>query len=220
MNIQFQAVIFDMDGLMFDTERIGLDAFRHAARLHGYEDTQGTFLKMIGRNVQDADQIMREDFGESFPIADVRVGRAEYLENIRKTSGIPMKVGLLELLSFLHMQNIPLAVASSSARAVVEEHLSIGGIQQYFLHLTCGDEVTMGKPHPEIFLKAAAKLVVEPQSCIVLEDSASGIQAAHAAGMIPIMVPDIKHPTQEIELLAHRIFPSLREVQSYLSDRF
>lgn len=218
-NIQFQAVIFDMDGLMFDTERLGLEAFQHAALHYGYADTRDIFLKMIGRNVVDADQIMREAFGDSFPIDDVRQERHNYLERLRKTMGLPVKSGLLDLLSFLEDQDVPLAVASSSSRNIVEENIRNAQIDHYFQQIICGDEVQKGKPDPEIFLKAAAKLKIDHSLCVVLEDSAPGIRAAYTAEMIPIMVPDILQPTPEIAACAHRIFSSLFEVQKYLSFR-
>lgn len=215
-DILFQAVIFDMDGLMFDTERLGLEAFQYAALQQGYAYTKDIFLKMIGRNVVDADQIMREEFGTSFSVDDARNVRKEYLERIRKSSGFPIKNGLIDLLSFLRGENIPLAVASSSSRSVVEENIHDAKIDHYFQHLVCGDEIENGKPNPEIFLKTAEKLGVDPLLCIVLEDSFSGIRAAYSAKMIPIMVPDIVQPTAEMAEIAHRIFPSLQEVQQYV----
>lgn len=213
---KFDAVIFDMDGLMFDTERIGFDAFLQAARMHGYEPTEKFFMNMIGKTVPDADRLMREEFGEDFPIDKVRDDRRRIISDIRNTSGIPMKTGLRELLQHLREKNIPLAVASSSAREIVEENLNHGNIAEHFRVLVCGDEVTNGKPNPEIFLKAAGKLSKNPSVCIVLEDSLPGVTAAHAAGMIPIMIPDMQEPTEAISEITHKIFPSLHDVRNYL----
>ncbi len=215
-SLQFDAIIFDMDGLMFDTERIGLEAFCHAASMHGYKNKEEFFKNLIGRTVADADRAMKETFGSDFPITAVRQDRALYISEIRRTSGIPMKTGLRELLKYLKKRGIPLGIASSSAHTIVKENLIHAGIQQYFQTYLCGDEIINGKPHPEIYLKMAKRLSKNPSTCIVLEDSLLGVTAAYTAGMIPIMVPDMQEPTESIRQIAHRIFPSLHEVRTYL----
>lgn len=217
-SLQSAAVIFDMDGLMFDTERIGFEAFCLAARMQGYKSVNEFFINLIGRTVDDADLAMKEEFGSDFPIAAVRRDRLRYISEIRNMSGIPMKEGLLELLDYLKERNIPLAVASSSKRAVVEENLNQSRIRRYFRVLVCGDEITQGKPHPEIYLKTADRLSISPSKGIVLEDSLLGIAAAHAARMTTIMVPDLQKPTPSTKRIVHRIFPSLHDVRTYFES--
>ncbi len=211
------AVIFDMDGLMFDSERIGLDAFIESAQMHGYTDTKGTFLKMIGRNVRDSNDILLQDFGPDFPVEAVRNGRKDILDALRSTSGMPAKQGLYELLAFLHHRGFPMAVASSSDRSVVMENITSHKLESFFQTYVCGDEVTNGKPDPEIFLTTAEKLSVLPQECMVLEDSESGIRAAYAAGMIPVLIPDIKIPPEEIQAIAYATVKSLLDVPELLT---
>ena len=207
-----------MDGLMFDTERIGLAAFCYAARAHGYNDTEKNFMKLIGMTVEDADQAIFQAFGTNFPLKAVRRERERYLSRIRKTSGIPMKAGLIELVKFLDEKGIPLGLASSSSRTIIEENLAHFQLSRYFQCILSGDEITHGKPHPEIYLKAARCLSKKPSTCLVLEDSVRGIVSAYAAGMIPVMVPDIEKPRESVKKMAHAVFSSLHEVQTYLSS--
>jgi len=217
-NTAYDAIIFDMDGLMFDTERIGYDAFVHASKLHGYIDKTGFFKTLIGMNVPDADIAIKGIFGGEFPIAKVREERSAYMLNIRNTTGIPVKLGLKELLNYLKSQNILMGVASSSSRHDVEQNLDNADLQNYFSCLFCGDEVVNGKPDPEIYLKTAKQLSVTPSRCVVLEDSSRGLQAAYAAGMIPIMVPDMQKPTDEDKKRAYRVLLSLKEVKKHLEE--
>lgn len=217
--LPYKAVIFDMDGLLFDTERIGFEAFCHAVKKYGYSDCEDFFRQLIGTTVVEADQAMEKKFGSDFPIDAVRKERDFFTSKIRQTSGIPVKAGVFELLNYLHERNIPLAVASSSVKQVVQENLQYAGIEHYFKLYLCGDEITYSKPHPEMYLTVAQKLSIHPQNCIVLEDSVKGITAAHAAGMIPIMIPDMQIPTDVIKHMAYLIFPSLHEFQLYLQEQ-
>jgi len=216
--MSISAIIFDMDGLMFDTEKIGLEAFQKAALQYGYVDTQGTFLRMIGRNVRDADRILLEDFGADFPVTAVRTERLSLLEAMRRENGIPMKDGLMDILHFLKNRGMDLAVASSSDRSVVMQNISAHTLEQYFAVVVCGDEVTVGKPDPEIFLKAAHKLGVLPSECLVLEDADAGIRAAHAAGMTPLLIPDILEPSDDIRALAYATLKSLKDVPEIIDQ--
>ncbi|KKW16832.1 MAG: hypothetical protein UY57_C0032G0007 [Candidatus Kaiserbacteria bacterium GW2011_GWB1_50_17] len=219
-NLQFDAVIFDMDGLMFDTEQLGLEGYRHAAHQHGYNLESAAFHDIIGRTVSDAKRLLQEKFGSDFPVEKIREGRRRYLAETRNASGIPIKSGLMELLEYLKKKKVPLAVASSSSRRGVERNLKNVGIIDNFKVIVCGDEVTHGKPHPEMYLKTADLLSKHPSTCIVLEDSLPGIEAAHAAGTIPIMIPDMQQPTEAVRRIAHAIFDSLHDVRIYLAGNW
>ena len=219
-NLQFDAVIFDMDGLMFDTEQLAYNAWRHTTHSHGHSFTDEFYQTLIGKNVADTDRAIQEAFGVDFPVAAMREERRRYIIAAINREGLAIKSGLLELLQFLNENKIPMAVASSTRRAIVEENLRRAGIGDYFQILVCGDEVTHGKPHPEMHLKTADLLSKHPSTCIVLEDSLPGIEAAHMAGMIPIMIPDMQQPTEAVRRIAHAIFDSLHDVRIYLAGNW
>jgi HAD superfamily hydrolase (TIGR01509 family) len=206
------AVLFDMDGLMLDTERMARRAWTSALAAHGYAMDEPSYLRLLGRTAGDVQQILRELFGPELPFVEIyRMRTANYEADIA-SNGIRTRPGLLELLDFLEEKNIPKAVASSTVNWFVLHKLERAGIAQRFSTIVSGDQVPRGKPEPDIFLEAARRLGVDPVKCVVLEDSEAGITAAHRAGMIPIMIPDLKPPTPEVRALAYRVLPSLHEV--------
>jgi HAD superfamily hydrolase (TIGR01509 family) len=207
-----QAVIFDMDGLMLDTERIAWIAWQRAASDWGFTLSKETFTALIGLTVPDSNAVLQEAFGPEFPVKEARRRRQHYYEAHIQAHGIDLKPGLLTLLARLERRHLPKAVASSTAREGVIHKLRVTGLTGRFEALVGGDEVKRGKPSPDIFLAAADRLGIAPPHCMVLEDSEPGIQAAHAAGMRPVMVPDFKEPSPETASLAHAVLPSLRDV--------
>ena len=210
----FHAVIFDMDGLLLDTERIGYDAWMQAAVEWGIELPNELYFQVIGRNLHDTEQIFKSHFGESFPFHDVRQLRLNYGEAHIAQHGLPTRPGAVELLSMLNDFDVPKAVATSTAHQEAWRRLHIAELSHHFDILCGGDEVRHGKPAPDLFLLAAERLSVRPQDCVVLEDSEYGVQAARQAGMTPLLVPDIKPPSDHGKALSHAIFVSLHEVKS------
>lgn len=194
---KIELIIFDMDGLMFDSEKISYESWVSAAKLHGYTVSEEMFHKTIGTNMDKTRMIYEEHFGQSFPMDKVIQDRKRISEEIIDKNGIPIKSGLFELLDYLKNNDIKLAVATSASRDRALKFLTMSGVVDYFDCIVCGDEVKESKPHPEIFLKACKKLLCKPSSAIVLEDSMAGIEAAYEGGMIPIMIPDIVQPTKE-----------------------
>ena len=131
----------------------------------------------------------------------------EYEKKHIRENGISRKKGIIELLEFLEIQDIPKGVATSTRYKSAIQKLELTGLLKYFEHITGGDQVSQGKPAPDIFLAAAEKMKVDPDNCLVLEDSEPGIKAALAAGMLPIMIPDLKQPSPLIKEKIHKILP-------------
>ncbi|MCZ6681158.1 MAG: HAD family phosphatase [Candidatus Poribacteria bacterium] len=210
------AVIFDMDGLMLDTENISRNAWHRALADWNYTIPDEVYLQAIGRTIQGTAQVFRAGLGEDFPFDKVRQRKRQYVDEHIAEHGIPIKPGLLELIDRIDELPLPKAVASSTEKELVIQKLTITRLIERFDAIIGGDEIQNGKPAPDIFLAAAERLDVPPERCMVLEDSDAGVQAAHAAGMIPIAVPDLKPPSPETAALAYRILPSLHEVIAFL----
>ena len=212
------AVIFDMDGLMLDTERIAQEAWQQAGAEWGYDIPDEVYLQAIGRTAADTADIMIAAYGSDFPFDAMYARKQALLHKVIEQGNVPTKPGLFELLDWLDACGLPKAVATSTARAVAEIKLSTTELQERFPVVVCGDEVEHGKPAPDIFLKAAAGLGIDPSRCLVLEDSESGTRAAHAAGMIPIIVPDLKQPSDEVRGLAYQVVDDLHEVRALIQN--
>ena len=206
-----RAVVFDMDGLMLDTERIALECWIESARTAGWEISRETCLALVGLDSRQSRQALLDRMGGSFPLAEVsQRGRVRYLERLRG-EGVALKPGLLELLERLDARGVPLAVATSTQQALAHEKLALAGLTQRFGIVVCGDQVPKGKPAPDVYLAAMERLGADPTCCIALEDSEIGLRAAHAAGLSCIVVPDLMPPSAAFEPLARAIVPTLRE---------
>ncbi len=212
-----KAVIFDMDGLMIDSERVTYEEYVKKLSQLGYSFNEPTYRQCLGKNKQGICQVFYDNFGQVFPMKevwdDVHVAIDERLEQ-----EVPIKKGLTELLHYLKEHNYKTIVATSSARNRVDKILNNAGIYQFFDDIICGDEVTHGKPHPEIFLTACQKLNVDSQQAIVLEDSEAGIQAAYSGNIKVICVPDMKYPEPEFKKKTTLIVNSLDDVIPYLES--
>ena len=215
-SLSFQAVIFDMDGVIFDTEHLAMRLWIQAADELGIPGIAEIYPSVIGTTTTRTHEILAERYGASLPweAFDSRI-RDLYHEHYER-EGLPVKPGVPELLASLAANHVPLALASSTHSDLVRQELRDAGFLDYFDVVIGGDMVTHSKPHPEIFLRAAAALHAAPENCYVIEDSFNGIRAAAAAGAHSLMVPDLLQPTEEIRALSEQVFPSLHELLSFL----
>jgi HAD superfamily hydrolase (TIGR01509 family) len=192
-----RAVIFDMDGLMLDTEKPFLRFWSELGEKYKYNITQDIVIRMIGVNAESARRVMLQEYGEDFPYDKMRDEiRVLYEKEFEK--GVPLKKGLVGLLNHLSAAKIPLGVATSSRKTRAIEMLDKAGVLNYFAAITGGDEVKNGKPAPDIFLFTAERLGQSACSCVGFEDSTAGLKGLHAAGIKSIFIKDIVEPPQEI----------------------
>jgi HAD superfamily hydrolase (TIGR01509 family) len=211
-----EAVIFDMDGLMLDTEAPALRAWERAARALGRDFDLTLCRQMIGRNFGDCVALIRARHGADYPVDQLTRAWAADYDAIVAAEGIALKPGLAELLDLLDERGIATAVATSTRRERALAKLDRVGLTHRFAALVGGDEIAHGKPAPDIFIAAAARLGVAPGDCIVLEDSEPGVIGAAAAGMMPVMVPDLHQPSVELLLLKPLVLGSLSAVAMHL----
>ena len=211
------AVIFDMDGVLFDTENIAQQCWKKAAEIVGWPEWRETYLKVVGSTMDVQNREVQNALGEK--------GAEQFRHTIRSQFNVgfgvqplPQKPGVPEVLNVLKEHQIPTAVASSTVKDYVIRNISGAQLEDYFKVMIGGDQIENSKPAPDIFLAAAQELGYAPEKCYVVEDSFNGIRSAHAAGTHPLMVPDVLEPTEEIRGLAERVFPSLREAAEYFSQ--
>ena len=210
--MEFNAVIFDMDGLLLDTERIALAAFHDACGCFGLADHTALFMRCVGVTHVRSLQIMQEGLGEQVDHLDFDAAWEAKFTARTTARPIPLKQGAAQLLARLAGRRVPLAVATSTVAADADQRLRATGIRHHFDAIVGGDQVERSKPHPDIYLKAAAALGQSPQRCLALEDSENGVRAAISAGMTVIQVPDMVPPSPALSRLGHTVLASLDEV--------
>lgn len=213
---EVKAVLFDMDGLMFDTEALNLKGWAVAGRLHGFEITEEYARKYIGIHMATSRELMTAHFGEGFNFDAIRGDRIAWVFDYIEKNGTPVKKGLKELLTFLREKGIKTALGSSSTRDLVTFYLEHARLNHTFDVIVCGDGMR-GKPEPDIYLAALEQLKAGPQESLVLEDTCTGVLAAHRAGIRSILVPDLLPPTPEAEKLVLQVVESLQDVISIIS---
>ena len=219
INMSIKAVLFDMDGLMVDTESLATEAFIHSAKKQGYEMTREETLLVLGFTTKS----IYEFWGNYFKDSDVSGKQLvddhyKYIEDILFTTG-PKKMPFIEeLLIYLKDNNYKVAVASSSNMNHIVNNMDKTGLVKYIDELASGAEVENGKPAPDVFLLAAERLGVEPEECLVLEDSKAGVIAGSTVGAKVIMVPDMFEPDEVCKEKAYKIVKNLGEVIKLLEN--
>lgn len=208
--------IFDMDGTMFDTERLRFQTLQQASQeLIEQEFSHEYLMQCLGLSATTAEKLAQRLYGVDVPYKEIRKRADEMeLEHIRK-HGVPIKKGLVQVLERLRKSGLRMAVATSSRRAIAEEYLINANVYKFFDVITCGDEVEQGKPHPEIFLKAASQLHLDANQCLMFEDSENGLTSAHTSKGLTILLKDIKEPNDEMLEKAHFYYDQMYD---FLTD--
>ncbi|WP_413112426.1 HAD family hydrolase [Thaumasiovibrio sp. DFM-14] len=214
MNIH--AAIFDMDGLLLDTERVCMRIFKEACNACNVEFLEDVYLSIIGCNSAGVEAKIRAGYGPELDYSALNSEWRQRYNAVVMHQAIPVKDGVVELLQWLKQQGIALAVATSTQNDVALRKLELAGLKHYFDSVTTGCEVTKGKPDPEIYLLAAQRLNADPAKCLAFEDSNNGVRSAVAAGMQTYQIPDLVQPCEQVLALGHNVSPSLVTVLSTL----
>lgn len=211
-------IVFDMDGVLIDSETLLLKIWKEVAEKNGIEDIENTLKLCIGITANETEAVFARKYGNDFPYQKYKAMASEmYYAQIKK-DGLPVKPGVYELFGFLRENGWQTGLASSTREAVVRSEMESIGLLDYFHVVVCGDMVPRSKPNPDIYLKACELLKVSPACCIAVEDSPNGIRAASGAGMKAIMVPDLIEPDPELQKLLFMKCQNLSEVLDFLRD--
>ena len=213
-----KAIIFDMDGLMIDSERVTFECYQERLKDMNLTMDEKFYKTLLGKPIKGIYQRFYDVYGNDFPIENVIQDVHQLMAERFETEGVPVKKGLVELLHYLKDNNYKTIVATSSNRDRVDKILAQAKITKFFDDSICGDEVTKGKPNPEVFLKSCQKLGVNVDEAIVLEDSEAGIQASYDANIKVICIPDMKYPEKQYEEKTFKILKDLTEVTAYLKS--
>ena len=210
------AVIFDMDGVIFDSERLVLECWEKTGAKYHLEGMREAFLPCIGTNHVKTKEIVLERYGEDFPYDEFNKEASSLFHSIVGQGGLPVKTGVHELLDYLKEHGSPIALASSTRLNIVTQELKQAGLYEYFSVVMGGDQLKRSKPAPDIYLITCEKMGVRPVFTYAIEDSYNGIRSAYAAGMKPIMVPDMLPPTEEMREKSVIVLEDLLQVKDWL----
>lgn len=215
-----KAVVFDMDGVLFDSERIISQIWREIAVIDGIDANQMEIAikKCTGLNHTDISIFFHRHFGSDFNYNEFRNRAAMMFHNKVDIEGLPIKKGVYEILKYLSESTYKIGLASSSSTESIHKNLKRADITDYFQVIVGGDMVEHSKPEPDIYLKACSCLGVNPEKSIAIEDSPNGIRSAKSAGMLPIMVPDMIQPNEEITAILYRQYETLLDVMEHLKE--
>ena len=211
--------VFDMDGVLLDSESVYEEAWRVVAKEMGLKDIDLVHRKCLGRSEEDVHQIMKMAYGETFDSNFFWNRTSDWSMDFMNEKGVPVKIGTFEFLDFLISRNIRMSVATSSSESFAGKLLKRAGLLKYFETVVYGNEVQHSKPHPEIYSCACRKLGLEPFECVAVEDSPNGIKSADAAGLKCAMIPDRIMADEEMKNMSWKIFESFVEMKSFFESR-
>lgn len=214
-----RGVLFDMDGLVLDSEILYTRFWREACFLFGFSMTQEQALGMRSLNSQASEARLHSYFGPAADYRQIRAKRIELMDAFIEENGVALKSGILELMDYLKEQGILTAITSSSPMSRIRSHLAYHGLDTRFDKLCSGHDVARGKPEPDIYLHGAEALGLRPEECLALEDSPAGICSAYRAGCLTVMIPDQDQPTAETEALLYAKADSLVAIIDLLEAR-
>lgn len=212
------AVIFDMDGVIFDSERLVLSCWEKVGEKYGFQGIDEVFLPCIGTNEVKTKEIVMDYYGQDFPYETFRQEASVLFHERVDLDGLPVKKGVREILDYLKEQEIPTAVASSTRLEAVSGELKQAGLYEYFKVVMGGDQLKRSKPEPDIYLMTCEKMDVIPSRAYAIEDSYNGIRSSFRAGMKPIMVPDMLPATEEMWQKSVAVLDDLLMVRNYLQE--
>ena len=207
-----RGVLFDMDGLVLDSEKLYSRFWMEACHFFGFPMTYEQSLAMRALNAQLGEATLKRFFGPDIRYLPTRDKRIELMEVYVDEHGVDLKPGIVELLDYLDAQGIPAAITSSSPISRIRKYLAKHGLDTRFAALCSGRDVPHGKPEPDIYLHGAAALGLKAEECLALEDAPAGILSAYRAGCLPVMIPDLDQPNEETKALLYAKADSLADV--------
>lgn len=218
MDKDMRAVVFDMDGVIFDSERLVLSCWEKVSEKYGVKGIREVFMPCIGTNAAKTKETVLEYYGPDFPYEEFKKEASVLFHEHIERDGLPVKKGVRELLEYLKEQDIPTAVASSTRLEVVTAELTQAGLYAYFKVVMGGDQIKRSKPDPDIYLMTCEKIGVSPERAYAIEDSYNGIRSSYSAGMKPIMVPDMLPATDEMRAKSVVVLEDLLMVRKFLDE--
>ena len=216
INLPIEGVVFDVDGVLFDTERLMHQVWLEVGTEMGWPQVGDLYLDIVGQNRTDICVKMDRLFGPEFPKDEFLVRCSERGQEWMERDGVPLKPGVREIMDFLQASNIPIALATSTVMERTKRRMELTNLTHYFQAMITGDQVLHSKPDPEIYLLACKALGTDPRRTIAVEDSHNGIRSASAAEMPIVMVPDMVAPTEELDALLWKRCSSLVELRQEL----
>lgn len=217
--MKIKGVIFDMDGLILDTEKLYQRFWREASQICGYDMSPEQALKLRSLDKNLAKALLRDFFGEEYDYQRVHDIRVKLMADYISKNGVSAKDGVCELVDYLKANNYKIAIATATNYERANQHLTLAGVRNCFDdNIICASMLKRGKPYPDIYLYACEKLELPSENCMALEDSPNGISAAYSAGCVPVAVPDTSEIEKEITEKAYAVAKSLFDVKDILEE--